>query len=75
MSDVCLKTRTLPLVSRKDKLMTLPGEKASREKKIDRRSQKMQIVTAVLPITCGVFEYVTFACRTSCVTQAEESIK
>lgn len=35
----------------------------------------MQIVTAVLPITCGVFEYVTFACQTSCVTQAEESIK
>lgn len=35
----------------------------------------MQIVTAVLSITCGVFEYVTFACQTSCVTQAEESIK
>lgn len=27
MSDVCLETRDLPPVSRKDKLMTLPGEK------------------------------------------------
>lgn len=34
MSDVCLKTRTLPLVSRKDKLMTLPGEKPVERKKL-----------------------------------------
>lgn len=35
----------------------------------------MQTVTAVLPITCGVSEYITCACQTSRVTWAEESIK
>lgn len=35
----------------------------------------MPTVTAVLPVTCGVFEYIIFAHQTSCVTEAEESIK